>query len=229
MTRRFWLGVAAPVVLSLGVVGTARAWHEPNEFADDAASALPGGGNLFGTGSKHDQFTQCFDCHRGGPHAVGLTFTFTPAMGGTPTAPRYTPGQSYAIVAHLTVDTRTHPMTGRNLNGFLARFERAGDVPAGTLRGSMGFTTGGNCPPGFGTPQDSATMTTPMLNTMTVGACDIVMFRPNSVNDWNFTWTAPPAGQGDVTILWGAVDGNADLTSKNDDCGEGRVVLTEGP
>lgn len=225
MNKRFWLGFLAPVLL----VSSAWAWHEPNEFFDAPNSPIPGGGALLGTGSVHDQHTLCIDCHKGGPHMVGMTFTFTPPMGGTPAAPRYTPGQAYQVVAHMTNESRVHPTSGRNLNGFLARFEDANAAAAGVLRGTMTFTTGGTCAPAFNTPRTAATMTTPSLNTMTVGACDTVMFRDNSINDWSFTWTAPAAGAGTITILWGGVDGNADTTSKNDDAGEGQVPLTEGP
>jgi hypothetical protein len=50
------------------------------------------------------------------------------------------------------------------------------------------------------------------------------------LTSWKFTWVAPAAGAGDLTLYLGMVDGNSDGDSSlNDDTLEKTMPLKEGP
>jgi hypothetical protein len=53
--------------------------------------------------------------------------------------------------------------------------------------------------------------------------------RPNTTT-WTYSWTAPAAGSGPLTVYYGVVDGDANgKSSLGDDVKMGTIKLVEGP
>jgi hypothetical protein len=111
-----------------------------------------------------------------------------------------------------------------NLNGFSASFESPDAKIMGTLTSDVPGNSSSNCPA-------NAPDTDPSSGTTFVyGDCHGILFLPRKNNtQWKFSWTAPAAGKGQVTIYWGAVDGDtAGDSSLNDDVAQGSIALLEG-
>ncbi len=175
-----------------------------------------GGGGIWGTGGKRDYGITCASCHVDPANQMTFTLSFSPPLG---TGDKYVPGQSYVVSGNMTETLGLNAGSCNGLdnrNGFAATLELASGAPAGALFSDTGPT---GCP-SVGT------------STQTFGRCDAVVYVANAGKDrtrWSFNWTAPSTGAGAVTLSWGAVDGNCDMMSMNDDVKTGTLTLAEGP
>jgi hypothetical protein len=52
--------------------------------------------------------------------------------------------------------------------------------------------------------------------------------RMVNITTWTFSWQAPAAGAGPITLYWGVVDGDCVMDSFGDDVKTGTLKLTEG-
>jgi hypothetical protein len=133
----------------------------------------------------------------------------------------YEPGQRYQVDVqlvgeHLGLSNCVAGAT--NLNHFVASFEDASGNVAGALAADSGQSSAA-CP--------STAPTMPSGTTLTYGDCRAVFSTGKTQTAWTFTWTAPVKTSGPVTVYYGAVDGNCDMMSMNDDVKVGALRLNE--
>jgi hypothetical protein len=221
MRKTFFRAASLSGCLVLSLSSAALGWNHENFWMAAVASTTPGGGNIWGTGSRHDEGARCADCHSGGAGTIGLQFQFSPPLGSQNGSPAYAAGQTYAVTAtmtggHVKLDWGTEVM-----NGFGAAFETASGAVAGRLLSDS-----------YGTLASPCASTQPSLNstgtTVTYGDCHAVAHRNRrGLSSWSFTWTAPAAGAGPVTLYWGTVNSNGMDDSNQDDAQAGTLLLQE--
>jgi hypothetical protein len=238
------------LVASLPLVSAAAiAFPKAGSWHTSASAQTPGGSDIFATGGVSDWGLTCANCHIKAPGLIDATVLPTPAwplMGGLKA---YSPTKSYAISVtlvgeHLKVNDATLPVPD-NLNSFALAIEDQNGKPQGvfTTDGTNALfartSTGPECasknavlPAGFWEVQPPATYTNNNTGTTFLGGdCHAIvnLSIPNKVN-WKFTWTAPKAGTGPLTIYYGVVDGSSHgLNSQDDDVKMGTIKLLEGP
>jgi hypothetical protein len=207
--------------------GAALAWNYDDLWNYSATAARPGGGGLYGTGSKTDKGLQCHFCH---PNSlatvpVDLTFAFSPGLVQVSGQDAYVPGQVYTVTATMTGATLAEGQTG-NVNNFAAMFESAAGNAVGTLASDTGQVQGTNCPSNILNSASLPDAGTTLLS----GSCKAIYGRGRvreNLTQWRFTWTAPAAGTGTVTIYWGATDGDKGENSIGDLSKNGTKVLLQ--
>ncbi len=198
----------------------ARAWDAPALWNAPSDGMQPGGGGIYATGGARDFRIVCTHCHIAPASRINLSIAFAPALAA---GNAYRPGQQYQIAANLTGERLGLSGCGQfmnNVNAFAATFEDAAGQTTGTLASDAGQSAS-SCPP--------AAPTAPLAGTTTLyGDCHAVVSngRPGETV-WRFSWTAPTAGTGPVTVYYGAVDGNCDMSSLNDDAKVGTMSLGE--
>ncbi|MFO0595000.1 MAG: choice-of-anchor V domain-containing protein [Myxococcaceae bacterium] len=216
--KRALMGFAAVCVAASGA---ALAWDGNKLWEEPTTGPISGGAGIWGVGGKQDKGITCAHCHVGGQGRVGLGLAFVPALGANDA---YVPGQRYAITATLTGQWlgRGFQTCGQylmSMNGMGAAFEFPDGRVAGVIE-SDNAQSAASCPQ---TVADQLTGTT-----ITWKRCHAVVGgNREDLTTWTFAWTAPAAGSGPVTLFWGVVDGNCDMTSKNDDVKVGRRALVE--
>jgi hypothetical protein len=198
-------------------------WHSRNH------DSRGGGSGIYGTGSQTDFGILCTHCHDKSPGKVDATVGFAPALLGAAGAEKYLPGQAYQVTVDLVGEHLGIGKAG-NYNAMVATFEDAGGRIAGTMAAdSTGSST--NCP--ANAPADPNVAPYDTKTTIMYGDCHGVLpiFNGPAHNRtrWTFTWTAPAAGRGTVTMYYGLTDGDGDETSDGDDNKLGTKKLTEGP
>jgi hypothetical protein len=89
--------------------------------------------------------------------------------------------------------------------------------------GTDNAVSSANCPAAFPSPD-------PAGSTYVYGDCHGVLFVPHpNATTWTFSWTAPAAGAGPLTIYYGVVDGDANgKSSRDDDTKMGTIKLSQG-
>jgi hypothetical protein len=201
---------------------SARAWDGATLWFADAAGASPGGSGFLGTGSSHDHGVTCAHCHVQAQGLVDVKLAFTPPLPTVGGQVTYEPAQKYQVDVelvgeHLGLGNCVQGAT--NLNNFVATFEDASGNVVGALASDSGQSSA-TCPP--------APPTMPSGTTLTFGDCRAVFSSGKAdTTAWTFTWTAPPKMSGPVTVYYGAVDGNCDMMSMNDDVKVGAMKLGE--
>ncbi len=145
----------------------------------------------------------------------------------------YTPEQRYLITVAFFPETLPTPLDADPAipagNGFAAEIAGAsGDEPAGDLSPCV---TGIHCPGsvdrcdpdlcGEGLPAS-----TPAVQTLADGTAVVV--EASGATSWQFAWTAPPRGAGELTLHVAAVDGNSDRDPTGDAVAVARISLQEG-
>jgi hypothetical protein len=191
-------------------------WHMP------ADGVRAGAGGLYGLGSVTDWGVTCAHCHVGGAGTIGVTIAPTPAWQLVNNVEAYKPGQLYNITLTMTGEHKGLNQGNNNLTGMAFTVEDA----AGAVKGVLGTDNGvssASCPPTY-PAQD------PAGSTYVYGDCHGVLFVPHpNATSWTFSWTAPPAGGGQLTLYYGVVDGDANgKSSKDDDTKMGTIKLVEG-
>jgi hypothetical protein len=198
----------------------ASAWDTPAMWNAPADAAQPGGGGIYATGGGRDFRIVCSHCHITPANRINLSMDFAPALAA---GNAYRPGQQYQVTANLAGEYLGMSGCGQymsNVNEFAASFEDAAGQTAGILASDAGQSAAA-CPTQAPTAPFSGT-------TALYGDCHAVISngKPNETR-WQFSWTAPAAGTGPVTLYYGGVDGNCDMSSLNDDVKTGTMSLGE--
>lgn len=229
------------VIALLAAAGTARAWDAQESWNNpanggkappgDINAITPGGGGIFGTGGARDYNITCASCHINDKQQQGtidLAFAFNPALPALGGQQAYKPGQLYMITVNLLNEhlgqSNCSPYVTGNINNFAASIEDASGKGAGVVTSDSGQSSAA-CP--------AALPTVTGGTTMTYGDCHAVFSMGGDKADanraqWSFSWQAPAAGTGGVTVSWGAVDGDCLMDSLGDDVKVGSLRLVEG-
>ena len=200
----------------------ARAWDGDGMWTDPASAAQPGGAGNFGTGGALDKGIQCAHCHIGAQGLISADFAFAPSLGGTPSAPTYTAGQTYQVTVRLIgehLGLSGCDQYASHVNNFAASFEDGSGRSAGVLVGDSGMRSD-NCP--------SVVPMNITGTTVTAGDCHAIFSHSaENLTRWTFSWVAPRAGAGTITMFYGVVDGNCDMMSMKDDVKVGTLRMGE--
>jgi hypothetical protein len=219
--------IRAAFAAAVALVATAAlAWNYDDLWQYKADAARPGGGGNFATGSKTDRSLQCVHCHIGSAGTVNLGLSFSPQLGTVNGKPSYAPNTRYTITAALQGEHLSVGVAGQ-VNNFAATFEDATGKVVGIIESDSGQKQGGPCPANI---LNSAALDAGST-TITMGDCRAIVGRgrvKTNQTQWQFFWTAPPAGAGQVTIYWGVTDGDDKENSIGDDSKMGTMLLEQG-
>lgn len=207
VTLLAWLLAAAG---TLGVLfpAAALAFHAGAQFDD-----LPGkggGGGVFYTGAPSDKGWTCTACHIGSQGQISIGLAAVPSallQSGV-----YTPGQAYKLTVSLRGEHLGQSSGRSNFNGFSLTVRDAQNRVAGAISGYA--------------PEDFY-----QANAATISSAGKVV----GTTTWSFTYTAPIAGTGAITIYLAMVDGNGANSSANatltdpfgDDVAVGQITLKD--
>lgn len=136
-------------------------------------------------------------CHASGAFGAGLTISVTD---GTNTVTSYQPEVTYTVRVNVTDDGNA------STYGYQAVALDAGNNNAG----SMGFPNAGQ-----------------QLVTLASGIEYMEHSTPSNSGSFEFSWTAPAAGTGDVTLYSGGIAADGGGSSAGDGSALGNVMLTE--
>jgi hypothetical protein len=222
------LVIVAMVLAIASLASPALAWDGPPYWFDPANGApatpynvSPGGGGILGTGGAGDYNITCANCHVKAAGQIGLTLAFD----GAPPPAMYTPGHAYQVTATMTGEhlglsgcMGSPPLANNN------NFAMTAEDDSGMVAGSFAADSGSSaaCPPAAPDPQRFST------GTYLYGDCHAVLTTGAGRTSWSFTWTAPAAGAGNVTVHYAGVDGDCMMDSLNDDVKVGTITMGEG-
>jgi hypothetical protein len=240
------LVASLPLVSAVAIAfPKAGAWHTA------ATAASPGASDIYGTGGVSDWGLTCANCHIKAPGLINATVL---PPGGWPKKNglnSYVPGTSYVVTMNLVGEhLAVNDAAFNNVNSFALTAEDQNGKPQGV------FTTDGTNPAfvrsSNGPECTAKTAALPPLvagvfsweaqnptlytshntgTTFLVGDCHAIvnLTIPNHTS-WTFSWKAPGAGTGPITLYYGVVDGSSHgLNSQDDDVKMGTVKLVEGP
>jgi hypothetical protein len=204
---------AAAFLLACLLARSALAFHAGDMFGKPAGAG--GGGGVFYTGVPAERGWSCSACH---VDAAGLVSITLQADAQQDLADgQYAPKRAYRMTATLTGEHEGLPRAGfnsaANFNSLAVSIIDQAGKPAGSISGYAAEDFYAN------------------------GAATIVSAGQQvGATSWQFTWTAPGAGAGPVSIHIAAVDGNGansppsvTLTDPwGDDVFVGTLVLAEG-
>lgn len=201
----------------------AFAWDGVDLWFEPAEGKIAGGGGIIGTGAARDYNITCAHCHIGAPSKIDAKIDFNPPLATVGNQPVYAPSQNYQVSVSLIGETLGLSACGQymmNTNNVAVSVEDAGGQSAGELASDSGQSAS-SC---SATPPAQPISGTTAL----YGDCHAIVSKggENLVN-WSFSWTAPKAGAGALTLYYGLVDGNCDMTSYNDDVKVGTIKLGE--
>jgi len=201
-----------------------RSWHDRSD-GTQTNGGRAGAGGIYGMGSVTDFGITCANCHIKGEGTIGATITPSPAWSSVNGVDAYKPGQKYTITVTMTGEHRGLNQMNNNLNGMAATIEDQGGKVRGILASDTSPpVTSDACPASY-PAQNPAAGTTYLY-----GDCHGVFFIPRTnTTSWTFSWTAPAAGAGQLTMFYGVVDGDANgKSSLDDDTKMGTLKLAEG-
>lgn len=239
-----WCRRVGATAIAVGVMGTAASaafafpfgysWMQPADGNNPPGADNPlgraGGGGYFFTGGKQDKGLACSVCHVA-KDDNGNDVQTEGLIVGNLTPPfqnnTYTPGTKYNLTMTLVGEHHVQGAGAPNtLNGFTLTVENANGTLAGVLASDIPNidSTPAHCPQNY--PATNPTNGT----TYIYGSCKAIIYVPKpNTTSWNFSWTAPPAGTGPVTIYFSVVDGNhTDVSALGDDVYDGKITLNEG-
>jgi len=204
---------------------TLHYWHLASSGETNQNQNRAGANGLYGSGGPHDYGIRCADCHVETEGLIDLTIDVSPPLSQSGNDMAYSPGQTYVFTVTLEGEHKQPPNpNGMDHNGFVATFEDAGGNVMGDLVSDTPNNSSMNCPA-------NSPGSTPSGTTYVYGDCHgIIGNEMAELDQWTFSWQAPGAGSGDVTMWYGAVDGNtAGSSSLDDDVVQGSMFLVEGP
>jgi hypothetical protein len=213
--------VGAALVVAL-TPAKSHAWDGPDLWYSSAAGKQPGGAAIIGTGGATDHNITCANCHTKGENKIDLKLEFSPPLPSVGGLPTYTPGQTYQVSVKLTGEHLGLSGCGQYLthvNNFAATIENGGGKLAGVLSSDSGQSSA-NCPKSMPKPINGTTVLYDDCHAVLASGAE-------KLASWSFGWTAPEAGAGPLTLYYGAVDGNCDMMSLNDDVKVGSLKLGE--
>jgi hypothetical protein len=204
-----------------------------------AGGLRPGADGIFYTGGAQDFGMKCSHCHIDDQHqqgSIGVQVVPSPAWEDVSGSEGYAPGTTYTITVNLTgAHLGNISNNDGDENAFALTIEDGNGKLAGVLEANVGGKSdatacknGTAADPLVVPPKPTAGQTTVIL-----GDCHAVVSTEHPASaaartSWNFKWTAPAAGTGDVTIFVGAVDGDHEgKSSLGDDVVEASIVLKE--
>lgn len=199
-----------------------HAWDGPDLWYSSATGQMPGGGGIVGTGGSLDHNITCAHCHTNAESKIDVKFEFSPSLPTVGGLPTYTPGQKYQVSVKLTGEHLGLSGCGQYLthvNNFAATIENGGGKLAGVLSSDSGQSST-SCPKDMPKPISGTTVLYDDCHA-------VIASGAQNLASWSFAWTAPPAGEGPLTLYYGAVDGNCDMMSMNDDVKVGSLKLGE--
>ena len=220
MTRAVLIAFGA--LITLTTTRIASAWDGYNNWCDPASGKTAGGGGIIATGGARDYKITCAHCHIKAEGKIDAKIDFTPPLPKIGDQESYEPGQPYQV--SVTLLGEHLGLTGcdqyaNNQNNFAASIENASGEVAGTIASDSGQTSA-SCPQ---TLASKPTGTTAMC-----GRCEAIFsVDSDAATSWSFSWTAPPAGSGPLTLYYGVTDGNCMMDSMDDDTKVGTVKLGE--
>jgi hypothetical protein len=221
------------VLLSAAWSGAAKAFpfskfmHMP--AAGEAGINRAGSAGIYGTGGKQDHGIKCSSCHIKGKGQIDVSIVPSPAWQDVGGQEGYKPGQKYDITINL-LNEHLHSTANDDNNGFGFTIEDAAGKLSGVLQSSSGQTSS-SCPATDPFPTNGNTAG---QNSVMYGDCHGIMHLPHPAasvpfTKWTFTWTAPAAGKGDLTMFVGVVDGDTGgESSLKDDTVERTIPLKQG-
>lgn len=230
------------MALALFLAPAASAFPHLYFWQDTANGPNGGAGFLYGTGSTREYGITCANCHVKGPGTVDASVTPAPAWGTKAGMASYTPGTLYTITVTLLNEVKGVGLGAKNFNGFAATVENQAGQGVGTFNNddTPGVSTT-SCTQLSTVPGAAITLeqnlankgvTTYLIspNTAGGGCYTVVSVTKADLKVWKFTWRAPAAGTGPVTIYYGVVDGSTGgASSLQNDVKMGTVKLVEGP
>jgi hypothetical protein len=229
--RTFFLALALLAPTAAHAWDGDTLWGSPANGGNGAPGTMnalvPGGGGIYGTGGARDYNITCASCHVNDKQQQGKIdgkLTFNPPLGA---GDSYRPGTQYTIGVALVGEhlglSGCGPYVDGNINQFGASIEDAAGKSVGVLASDSGQSSA-SCP--------AAAPMTSSGTTLLYGDCHAIVSRGGktmvNTTSWSFTWSAPAAGTGPVTISWGVVDGDCAMDSFGDDVKTGSTKLTEG-
>ncbi len=229
MKNKAIIAIVAACIIAPAAAASAfpflKSWHDRAD-GNQSNNGRAGAGGIYGMGSAKDYGITCAHCHIKAAGTIGVNVTPTPAWGNVNGSMAYKPGQKYSITVAMTGEHRGLNQGNNNLNGVAITVEDQSGKPKGIFESDTSpVVSSAACPTTF--PATNPTAGTTYL----YGDCHGVVYipRPNATT-WTFSWTAPAAGSGPMTVFYGVVDGDADgKSSLDDDVKMGTVKLVEGP
>lgn len=206
----------------LSVAAPALAWDGAGLWYAPADGASPGGGGFLGTGSARDRSITCAHCHVDGAGKIDAKLELDPPLGTVNGQSAYEPGKTYTVTVSLIGEYLGIGQCDQYMmrtNNMAVRIEDAGGKAAGALASDSGQSAA-SCP---SEPPQSINGTTVLYR----DCLGVVGSGAESMTSWTFSWTAPAAGAGTVTMYYGVVDGNCDMSSRGDDVKVGKLDLGE--
>ncbi len=187
MRRAIKLAVATAIVACAVAASTqARAFHAGSQYAKNASAG--GGGGIFYTGAPGERRWDCRACHLDPPGQIRASLSASPAS--LFDASTYAPGESYTITVKLTGEHAGLKTPATNTNGLALSIVDTTGAPAGAV---VAFAPDAIVAGGPATIASTGER---------LGA-----------TEWSFTWRAPEASLGRVTVHLGVVDGDGAGTS----------------
>ncbi len=202
-----------------------KSWHGAAD-GTQSTGGRAGAGGIYGTGGALDFYTTCGSCHIKSAGLIDVTVVPTPAWNKVQNLDAYKPGQVYSITVNMVGEHLGLNQGNDNLNGMAVTIEDQGGKAQGVLVSDTNPpVSSASCPASY-PAQDPASGTTYLY-----GDCHGVFFIPRAnTTSWTFSWTAPSAGTGKLSIFYGVVDGDHHGSSSlGDDVKMGVVKLEEGP
>ena len=223
--------VAAASSVSAGV----HAFANSNEWHASADGPYAAGGDIIGTGSNADWGVTCAHCHINDKQQQGtidFTVVASPAFPKKNGVDVYVPGTTYQMTTNLVGEHLGLSLPMTNFNGFALTIEDQSGKTQGV------FTSDETPPLSSASCVAVPTMLPDAIikgSTTIRGDCHaITSLAKSNVTTWTFTWKAPAAGAGPLTVYYGAVDADystngSTRSSLGDDVKVGTKKLVEGP
>lgn len=210
--KRFLIALPLALALALALVLPRAAWAYHSGSTFDKPPGAGGGGGIFYAGAPLERGWDCTMCHLDPPGKVKVRLSVDPPslfQGFT-----YSPGEVYSFTATMMDESLGKNSPLSNYNSVAIEVVDGKGYQAGSMGGFAAEDLYSGYP---------ATI-------VTTGT------KPN-VTEWKFTWTAPAAGSGPVTMYVAGVDGNGansgggkTLTDPlNDDVFVANVAFAESP
>ena len=202
---------------------TLHYWHLASSGETNMKQNRAGAEGLYGSGGPHDYGIRCADCHVQTEGLITLDISVSPPFQAMGNDEAYVPGTTYVFTVSLMGEHKQAPNNQTDRNGFVATFEDAGGNIMGSLISDSPNNSSSNCP-------TASPGNTPSGTTYVYGDCHGILGNETAeLDQWTFSWQAPGAGAGDVTMWFGAVDGNTGGDSSlDDDVVHGSKFLIEG-
>ncbi len=228
-------GIAGVVVAFTSISAGVHAFSNSGEWHETADGPYAAGGDIHGTGSNHDWGVTCAHCHINDKQQQGkidFTISTSPAFAKKNGLDSYVPGTTYQVTTAMTGEHLGLALVNTNFNGFgLTIEDQSGKTQGVFLSDETPPKSSVNCVAVPTMLPDAIVKGTTTVR----GDCHtLVSLAKSNLTTWTFSWTAPAAGAGPLTIYYGVVDADystngSTRSSLGDDVKVGTKKLVEGP